>query len=114
MESTNPVFKRGYAAMGHSGTATVAPGDVDALNDLYNAPAASSSRTGRMTIDDVVIRTAMLFTILVAVGAFAWTANLGAGFLFVGSSCGNILYIIWDSELVNSIILFANCFTVIS
>ena len=84
MESTNPVFKRGYAAMGRPGATAVTAADVDALNDLYNAPAASSTRTGRMTIDDVVIRTSILFAVLVAVGGFAWSTNLGAGFLIVG------------------------------
>lgn len=91
MESTNPVFKRGYAAMGYSRAATVTPTDVDALNNLYNTPAASSARTGRMTIDDVVIRTATLFAVLVAVGGFAWSTNLGAGFLLVGFIGGLVL-----------------------
>lgn len=93
MESTNPVFKRGYAAMGSSrgSTMTATPADVDSLNDLYNAPAASSTRTGRMTIDDVVIRTSILFAVLVAVGAFAWNANLGGGFLLIGFVGGLVL-----------------------
>ena len=47
----------------------------DSLEATYAAPAASSLRTGRMTMDDVVIRTATLFAVLVAVGAFAWGAN---------------------------------------
>jgi len=47
----------------------------DSLEATYAAPAASSLRTGRMTMDDVVMRTATLFAVLVAVGAFAWRAN---------------------------------------
>ena len=47
----------------------------DSLEATYAAPAASSLRTGRMTMDDVVMRTATLFAVLVAVGAFAWGAN---------------------------------------
>ena len=49
--------------------------DNDSLEATYAAPAASSLRTGRMTMDDVVMRTATLFAVLVAVGAFAWGAN---------------------------------------
>ena len=68
MESTNPVLKRGYEIAKTS----------DQLNDLYNAPAASSVRTGRMTMDDVVARTGLLFAVLVTAGAVAWTGRLDA------------------------------------
>ena len=68
MESSNPVLKRGYEIAKTS----------DQLNDLYNAPAASSSRTGRMTMDDVVARTGLLFAVLVTAGAVAWTGRLDA------------------------------------
>lgn len=83
MESTNPVFKRGYAAMPGSrgGSATQVVIDHDELESAYQAPSASAIRTGRMTMDDVVIRTGMLFAVLLAAGAFAWKANLGAGVL---------------------------------
>lgn len=64
--------------------ATTTTHAADSLENLYNAPAASSLRTGRMTIDDVVTRTGILFATLVVVGAAAWTLNLGTGALFVG------------------------------
>jgi uncharacterized YccA/Bax inhibitor family protein len=54
------------------------------LDALYNAPAASSKQTGRMTIDDVVTKTTLLFIVLVAVGSAAWTMNLGGGALLIG------------------------------
>ncbi|CAB4909930.1 unannotated protein [freshwater metagenome] len=57
---------------------------VDQLEQSYNAPAASSMRTGRMTIEDVVAKTGFLFAILVVVGAFAWRANLGMGAVMLG------------------------------
>ena len=47
----------------------------DPLESAYASPAASPLQTGRMTMDDVVMRTATLFAVLVAVGAFAWGAN---------------------------------------
>ena len=99
MESSNPILSRygrtgrGYASMGNSGTSNVGTtgyttsydaNEGKGLEDLYNAPAASSMRTGRMTMDDVVTRTAMLFGLLVVAGGFAWKAALGGGVL-IGS-----------------------------
>jgi uncharacterized YccA/Bax inhibitor family protein len=85
MRSSNPVLgrafnNRGYASMGNTATATT----PESLENLYNAPAASALQTGRMTIEDVVARTSILFGILVVTGAVAWTANLGGGALMVG------------------------------
>jgi uncharacterized YccA/Bax inhibitor family protein len=85
MRSSNPVLgrafnQRGYAAFDPSTITS----DSAALENLYNAPAASSMRTGRMTIDDVVTRTGILFAVLVTVGAAAWTLNLGGGAMMLG------------------------------
>ena len=89
MRSSNPVLgrafnQRGYAAFDPS----TINSDPAALEDLYNTPAASSLRTGRMTIDDVVARTAIMFAVLVTVGAVAWTLNLGGGALMLGFNGG--------------------------
>ena len=62
----------------------------DSLEATYAAPAASSLRTGRMAMDDVVMRTATLFAVLVAVGAFAWGAN-SPGLALVGFLGGFVL-----------------------
>jgi uncharacterized YccA/Bax inhibitor family protein len=67
---------------------------VDNLEQSYNAPAASSIRTGRMTIEDVVAKTGFLFAILVVVGALAWSANLGQGALLFGFLGGFVLAMI--------------------
>jgi len=85
MRSSNPVLgrafnQRGYAAFDPS----TINSDPAAMEDLYNAPAASSIRTGRMTIDDVVTRTGILFAVLVTVGAAAWTLNLGGAAMMLG------------------------------
>jgi len=72
VRSSNPVLNRsnrGFAQMDATRL------DNDSLEATYAAPAASSLRTGRVTMDDVVMRTATLFAVLVAVGAFAWGAN---------------------------------------
>ncbi len=92
MRSSNPVLgrafnQRGYAAFDPSTTNS----EPAALENLYNAPAASSLRTGRMTIDDVVTRTGILFAVLVTVGAAAWTLNLGGGALMLGFIGGFVL-----------------------
>ena len=49
--------------------------DTVSLEATFAGPDASPLQTGRMTMDDVVMRTATLFAVLVAVGAFAWGAN---------------------------------------
>jgi uncharacterized YccA/Bax inhibitor family protein len=92
MRSSNPVLgrafnQRGYAAFDPS----TINSDPAALENLYNSPAASSLRTGRMTIDDVVTRTAILFAVLVTVSAGAWTLNLGGGALMLGFIGGLVL-----------------------
>jgi uncharacterized YccA/Bax inhibitor family protein len=90
----NPVFDRidkqitkgGYAGFG-AGPATArtsggAGGVQDSLNsqqlqDLYNQPSAGPVQTGRVTLDDVVMKTLGLFSIVVLVGAISWFAVVG-------------------------------------
>jgi uncharacterized YccA/Bax inhibitor family protein len=89
MNSSNPVLGK---AFGHrdgqgNGRGFASMGSVltpDNLEETYNAPAASSLRTGRMTMDDVVARSGILFGISVVVGAAAWYLNLGGGALLIG------------------------------
>jgi len=76
MESRNPVFNRsgdfkngGYASFG-----TPTPTASD-LEGMYSAPSATPVHTGRMTLDDVVVRTATLFAVLLATAGptyFIW------------------------------------------
>ena len=90
MRSSNPVLgrafnNRGYASMGNTNLGNTSTATTpESLENLYNAPAASPLQTGRMTIEDVVARTSILFGILVVVGAISWTANLGGGALMFG------------------------------
>ena len=82
MESRNPVFNRsqefnrsgGYAGFntpsyGTPGAATPSASD---LQDMYAAPAATARDTGRMTLDDVVMKTAALFAVLLATAGFTY------------------------------------------
>ncbi|WGW10737.1 Bax inhibitor-1/YccA family protein [Saxibacter everestensis] len=80
MASRNPVFARNRALTAPRGV----PGNSQAgagsgpimseeqLQNLYNQPAAGPAQTGRMTYDDVMIRTAGLFGILLLGGAVGW------------------------------------------
>ena len=86
MKSSNPVLGKAFNQPGNM--------QVDQLEQSYNAPAASSMRTGRMTIEDVVAKTGFLFAILVVVGAFAWRSNLGTGALMLGFLGGFVLAMI--------------------
>jgi len=82
--ASNPVFSRidkqvsqgGYAGFDErpSTRGRGAPDSLDAgqLQDLYNQPSASPVQTGRLTLDDVVMKTLGLFSIVVAVGALTW------------------------------------------
>jgi len=83
MKSSNPVLGKAFNQPNNM--------QVDQLEQSYNAPAASSIRTGRMTIEDVVAKTGFLFAILVVVGALAWGANLGQGSLLIGFLGGFVL-----------------------
>lgn len=67
MESRNPVFnrtdsfKRGGYATFETSTAT-----ANDLERMYASPSATPVQTGRMTLDDVVVRAGILFAVLLA------------------------------------------------
>ena len=70
MRSSNPVLTgRGFARINPDaiGTRDTAVRD---LNTIESRPTSAP-----MSIDDVVIKTAALFAVLVTVGGFAWRAN---------------------------------------
>ena len=67
MESRNPVFARSQEfRRGGNATFTPTTPSAEQLQDMYGAPSATSLQTGRMTLDDVIVRTAMVFGILIA------------------------------------------------
>lgn len=89
MESRNPVFRNsdefkrgGYATFdassrGYEGSAGYpqgAPQDMspEQLREMYAVPSAGPVQTGRMTLDDVVVRTATVFGLLLVSAALAW------------------------------------------
>lgn len=85
MQSNNPVLNRG--AYTRDGYATF---DTD-LEQQYQAPSAGPLQTGRMTLDDVVTRTAILVAIVVAGAVAAWTLNLSGGIFLIALIGGLVL-----------------------
>lgn len=49
--------------------------DAATLGTMYDAPAATPVQTGRLTYDDVIIKTGGLLALLVAVGAVTWVTK---------------------------------------
>jgi uncharacterized YccA/Bax inhibitor family protein len=92
MESKNPVFARskewksnGYATFDAPSSAQrqAAPADASArtLQDWYQKPSATPAQSRRMTLDDVVVRTAALFAVLLVGAAAGWVGvRNGMGF----------------------------------
>lgn len=98
MESNNPAlrnapqFKRGgYAGFDAAprGGAPTAPHDARSLEDMYSSPSATASHTGRMTYDDVVLRSAMTLGTVVVFGAASYF--LGSPLLMIVGMLGGLV-----------------------
>ncbi|NKY39408.1 Bax inhibitor-1/YccA family protein [Cellulomonas septica] len=95
--SNSPVFgdpndRRNRArAQAGAGTGAMATQTIDAvtLDKMYEAPSATARDTGRLTYDDVIIKTAGLFALLVVSAAVTWT--LVPGLWVVGAVVGLVL-----------------------
>jgi uncharacterized YccA/Bax inhibitor family protein len=46
--------------------------DAATLESMYGAPAATTAQTGRLTYDDVIVKTTGLLAVVVVAAAFAW------------------------------------------
>ena len=93
MRSHNPVFNNNEAfARGGYATFNTAP-SADQLQHMYDAPPATPIQTGRMTLDDVVMKTAAMFAVLLVAAGVAWYLTpRGFGFLpFAGMIGGLVL-----------------------
>ena len=63
--------------------------DAASLGSLYDAPSATTADTGRLTYDDVIIKTVGLLAIIIAVGAVTWFTV--PELFFVGAIVGLVL-----------------------
>ncbi|MET8546873.1 Bax inhibitor-1/YccA family protein [Kitasatospora sp. NPDC004799] len=78
-QAGSPYGQNPYGQNPYAGTQYAQPGQQPPMTDeqlyeLYNGPSAGPAATGRMTLDDVVARTAMTLLTLVVAGAVAWFA----------------------------------------
>ncbi len=91
----DPVQRRGQKAPTSTvsyGTAGAQTADAATLDTLYNAPSATTRDTGRLTYDDVIIRTGGLLALLVVVAAGSWYVTPTAPWiLWVGMIAGLVL-----------------------
>jgi uncharacterized YccA/Bax inhibitor family protein len=81
---SNPVFSRiekdsrGYATFhDRPQTPTYATPSPVQLEKMYQAPSATSADTGRVTVDDVVVKTGIQFALLLGSAAVAWQLTSG-------------------------------------
>jgi uncharacterized YccA/Bax inhibitor family protein len=99
MASSNPVFsqvnreiQQGYAGFGQQQRAGQSPQDAynpagmqgaqdrmtsDQLEQMYQAPPAGPIQTGRVTFDDVIMKTLGLFVLVLATAAGSWFLTKG-------------------------------------
>ncbi|MDR3202033.1 MAG: Bax inhibitor-1/YccA family protein [Bifidobacteriaceae bacterium] len=70
---SNPAFNRSPVFNGtRQAAAPQSTIDASTLQSMYAAPSATPVQAGRMTYDDVIVRTAGLLGIILAVGAATW------------------------------------------
>jgi len=76
MESRNPVFSRSEAFTNRGGYATfdtaAAGASTQQLEQMYAAPPATPTQMRRMTLDDVVTKTAAVFVVLGIAAVASW------------------------------------------
>ena len=63
---------QGYGQQGFGQQSYPTPGQ---LQDMYNAPAAGPVQTGRVTMDDVIMKAMALFGIVLVTGAVGWIVS---------------------------------------
>jgi uncharacterized YccA/Bax inhibitor family protein len=77
------------------------PQTADPIEQAYFGPTATSRDTGRMTVEDVTVRTAILLATLVATGAVTWYLNLEA-LAFPAAIIGMILGVVISLKQITS------------
>lgn len=82
-QGATTTVQRGYSQAGTSGAPTI---DAVTLDQMYGAPTATTRDTGRLTYDDVIVKTGGLLALLVVVAAATWT--LAPGLWVIGAIVG--------------------------
>jgi uncharacterized YccA/Bax inhibitor family protein len=73
--SSNPALTRSPAFA--AGASTTQRPTADPLEQAYQGPSATARQTGRMSVDSVVERTAILLGVAAITGAITWVLDLG-------------------------------------
>src|SRR5690625_4326127 len=73
MQSNNPVFNRSGAFSSTAGAQRVNTPSAEQLDQMYAAPSATAADTGRMTYDDVVVKTGLTLGTVVAGAVVGWS-----------------------------------------
>ena len=90
---TMPGYQPGqYGQAGYGQPAPVSAEQLAGLESQYGAPSATNVDRGRMTYDDVIVRTAGMFAIILGVGAVSWwvatnPATAGLGYAAMLGGC---------------------------
>lgn len=88
--NSSPIFGERRGSQVAYGAAPTAPGvDPVTLEQMYAAPAATVRETGRLTYDDVIVKTGGLLMLLVVVAAATW--QIAPGLWPVGMVVGLVL-----------------------
>ena len=72
MALNNPAFSTNPAFQNNGQTATAVAPSAEKLEQLYQAPSATSADTDRMTVEDTINKSAISFALLVAGAAVGW------------------------------------------
>jgi uncharacterized YccA/Bax inhibitor family protein len=113
MQSRNPVLSRnsrGYATFHQPPVAEPEAVSAADLQELYERPAFTGTRT--MTVDDVVMRTAILLGVVFVAGAAAWIAKPGPAVVVGALIAGFVLAMAATFKKVPSrglVIAYAAC-----
>ncbi len=95
--SSNPAFAKNPVFNGKGAAAQVPTISAEGLQDMYDRPAATPSQTDRMSYDDTIVKTALMFVVLLATAAVGFLANypvptvLGLG-LMIGGVIGGLVF----------------------
>jgi uncharacterized YccA/Bax inhibitor family protein len=74
METRNPVFARaeGLSGAGRAGGAAVDAATIEQLEQNYSGPAAGPLQTGRLTYNDVIVKTGLTFAVVLVGAGIGW------------------------------------------
>ncbi len=83
------VAQRSPYGAGTAATGATAGMSASTLEQMYGAPSATTRDTGRLTYDDVIMKTGGLFAIILVTGALTWT--LAPQLFWIGMIVGLVL-----------------------